>query len=98
MHRSIAYDVDFITGKKYTSSGAAIWTKQIADDVSRRVKELNMSAYKYVVQVTLAEQTGGGCRYIARCRWDAETDSKVSEFYQSESLYCVVSVFGVYTY
>lgn len=57
-----------------------------------------MPRYKHVIQVMLAEQTGSGCRYMARCRWDAETDSKVSEFYQSESLFCIVTVFGVYLY
>lgn len=46
----------------------------------------------------LAEQTGAGCRYIARCHWDASCDSKVSEQYKSESIVCIVSVFGVYQY
>lgn len=46
----------------------------------------------------LVEQTGAGCRFIARCRWDAECDSKVSETYTSENILCIVSVFGIYLY
>lgn len=62
------------------------------------MKELKIPRYKHVVQVMLAEQTGAGCRYIARCRWDAEADSKISEFYKSESIICIVTVFGIYLY
>lgn len=57
-----------------------------------------MARYRHVVQVMLAQQNGAGCKYLARCRWDAECDSQVSAFFSNETLVCVVTVFGVYLY
>lgn len=87
-----------VPGKEYSKKEAPIWTRQIADNINLRVKELNMPRYKHVTQVMLAEQLGAGCRYLARCRWDAESDSKVSEIFHLEDLYCVVTVFGIFDY
>lgn len=74
------------------------WSKQIVNETNQRIKELNIPRYRHIVQVMLAEQTGAGCRYVARCCWDASADSKVSEQYKSETIICIVTVFGVYCY
>lgn len=74
------------------------WCRQIVNDINNRVKALEIPRYKHVVQIMLAEQTGAGCRYIARCVWDAGCDSKISEQYKSESIICIVTVFGIYRY
>lgn len=37
-------------------------------------------------------------RYIARCRWDAECDVQVSNYFTNETMACIVTVFGVYMY
>lgn len=85
-------------GKEYSSREAANWSRQIVDDISKRIKDLSIPRYKHVVQVMLAEQTGAGSRFIARCVWDAECDSKISETYTSENVICIVTVFGIYSY
>lgn len=46
----------------------------------------------------LTQQTGAGSKYIARCVWDAECDSQISDYFTNEHIVCVVSVFGVYLY
>lgn len=75
-----------------------MWTKQIADQINGRIKDLSMRRYKHIVQVMLSQQTGAGSKYIARCVWDAECDSQISDYFTNENIVCVVSVFGVYIY
>ncbi|XP_055695081.1 dynein light chain Tctex-type protein 2B [Lutzomyia longipalpis] len=87
-----------LTDKIYSKEEVPVWTKQIADDVSNKIVDLKMKRYKHVVTVTLGQQLGAGCKYISRCRWDAECDSQVSDVFTNSSLFCVVTVFGVYLY
>lgn len=68
------------------------------NETNRRIKELEIPRYRHIVQIMLTEQSGAGCRYTARCHWDASCDSKVSEQYKSETIICIVTVFGVYQY
>lgn len=88
----------FNIGKEYSSKEVSEWSRQIVNDINRRIKELAIPRYKHIVQIMLAEQTGAGCRYMARCHWDASCDSKISEQYKSETIVCIVTVFGVYQY
>lgn len=84
--------------KQYSSRDAANWSRCIVDDITKRIKDLSIPRYKHVAQVMLAEQTGAGSRFIARCLWDAECDYKISETYTTENIICIVTVFGVYFY
>lgn len=87
-----------LTGKQYEPKLAEEWTRSISNTVGLRVKELSMNRYKHVVQVVLGQQTGAGAKYIARCRWDSETDNQTSATFNSQSLFCIVTVFGIYLY
>lgn len=87
-----------LTGKSYEAKSAEEWGKTIANEVGVQVKDLHMKRYKHVVQVVLGQQTGAGSKYIARCRWDSETDNQTSATFNSQSLFCIVTVFGVYLY
>ncbi|GAB0094998.1 tctex1 domain-containing protein 2 [Sergentomyia squamirostris] len=87
-----------LTDKTYVKEEVGTLTKQIANEVSNNVMGLKMQRYKHVVQVTLGQQLGAGCKYIARCLWDAESDSQVSDVFTNSSLFCIVTVFGVYVY
>lgn len=85
-------------GKTYNVSEVADWCRQIVNTINQRIKELEIPRYRHIVQVMLLEQTGAGCRYTARCCWDASTDSKISEQFKSETIICIATVFGVYRY
>lgn len=87
-----------LTGKTYDPEEAKNWTQGIANKVGMKVKDLEMDQYKIVTQVLLGQQLGAGAKYIARCRWDGETDNYTSATFGSQSLFCVVTVFGVYLY
>lgn len=85
-------------GQTYTAVDAARWTKTLADEISLKVKDLEMKRYKHVVQVVLGQQLGAGCKYIARCRWDAECDNQTSGEFKNATIFCIVTVFGLYLY
>ncbi|XP_017468226.1 PREDICTED: tctex1 domain-containing protein 2-like [Rhagoletis zephyria] len=90
---------DKLQGKVYNAEEARKWTREISDEVSLAVKErIQMPRFKHVVQVTLGQQLGAGCRYIAKCCWDAEADSHASDVFTNSSIFCVCTVFGVYLY
>lgn len=81
-------------GKIYRSELAADWCSKIVDDINKRIKERKVPCYKHVVEIMLGQQTGSECRYIGKCFWDSSSDTKVSGKYQSDSMFCVVTVFG----
>ena len=70
--------------------------KELADTIKERVKNLNFTRYKLVVQVTVGEKTGQAIRLASRCLWDTATDNFASDFYENSSVFCVAMVFGLY--
>mmetsp|Transcript_40362 Transcript_40362/g.73029 ORF Transcript_40362/g.73029 Transcript_40362/m.73029 type:complete len:125 (+) Transcript_40362:47-421(+) len=82
----------------YNMETTQLLTRQVADEIKDRLKDLGLPRYKIVVQVAIGEQRGQGVRMGTRCFWDADTDSYVSEMYSNESLFCVATAYGVYLY
>ncbi|KER29612.1 Tctex-1 family protein [Opisthorchis viverrini] len=72
---------------------------EIADAIKQTLKNtLNLSRYRYLVQVIIGEQRGQGVKVAYRCYWDADTDNYAEASFMNESLFCVASAFGVYSY
>lgn len=82
----------------YSMETTQLLTKQVADDIKDRLKELSLPRYKIVVQVSIGEQKGQGVRMGTRCFWDGDTDSYASETFSNESLFCVATAYGIYLY
>lgn len=53
-------------GKVYHADIAAVWTREIADEIKHQLKEKKYPRYKYAVQVVLGEQKGEGVKCAAR--------------------------------
>jgi len=87
-----------LDGKTYHPDNTSTWTREIADDIKLRLKELNLERYKLVVQVVIGEQKGEGVRMGCRCFWDPKTDAYAEDVFISESIFCVAAAFGVYLY
>ena len=56
------------------------------------------SRYKFMVNVCIGEQRGQGVRVGNRMFWDEDTDAYASESYHNDSIFCVATAYGVYTY
>lgn len=75
--KEIIHDVLFeqLATKTYDAQAAAQWTKDIADIIERKIKDLQFKRYKYIVNVVLGQQHGAGVKIGTRCIWDAEADT-----------------------
>eukprot|EP00735_Rhodelphis_limneticus_P008450 TRINITY_DN21450_c0_g1::TRINITY_DN21450_c0_g1_i1::g.10071::m.10071 TRINITY_DN21450_c0_g1::TRINITY_DN21450_c0_g1_i1::g.10071 ORF type:complete len:119 (-),score=2.16,sp/Q8WW35/TC1D2_HUMAN/56.03/1e-43,Tctex-1/PF03645.8/8.6e-28 TRINITY_DN21450_c0_g1_i1:507-863(-) len=98
--KGIIHDVltEKLSGVIYHAENTSQATRDIADEIKIRLKELNMERYKLVVQVVIGEQRGEGVRMGGRCFWDEETDNYAQDIYMNESLFCVAAAFGIYLY
>ncbi|KAJ3052061.1 Tctex1 domain-containing protein 2 [Rhizophlyctis rosea] len=89
---------DRLEGATYHPDTCSQWTREIADEIKNRLKELELQRYKFVVNVVIGEMRGEGVRMGCRCFWDADTDNIAQETFMNESLFCVAVAFGVYYY
>mmetsp|Transcript_31970 Transcript_31970/g.38657 ORF Transcript_31970/g.38657 Transcript_31970/m.38657 type:complete len:126 (+) Transcript_31970:102-479(+) len=87
-----------LTGVTYHADNTSTWTREIADDIKLKLKELDVERYKFVVQVVIGEQRGEGVRMGCRCFWDPNTDSYATAEFSNGSIFCVAAAFGVYLY
>eukprot|EP00959_Pyramimonas_sp_CCMP1952_P146944 3075678-Pyramimonas_sp.AAC.1 len=49
-----------LTNVTYHPDNTSTWTREIADDIKGRLKEMGLERYKFVVQVVIGEQRGEG--------------------------------------
>ncbi|XP_033324458.2 dynein light chain Tctex-type protein 2B [Megalopta genalis] len=89
---------DQLSTKVYDAQEAIQWTKDIADIIREKVKELNFKRYKYLVNVVLGEQHGAGVKMGTRCIWDAEADAYAYDSFVNDTIFCVATVYAVYFY
>ena len=89
---------DQLSAKTYDAQEAIQWTKDIADIIRDKVKELKFKRYKYLVNVVLGEQHGAGVKMGTRCIWDAEADTYAYDSFINDTIFCVATVYAVYFY
>ncbi|XP_015434733.1 PREDICTED: tctex1 domain-containing protein 2-like [Dufourea novaeangliae] len=89
---------DQLSTKTYDAQEAVQWTKDIADIIREKVKELKFKRYKYLVNVVLGEQHGAGVKMGTRCIWDAEADTYAYDSFVNDTIFCVATVYAVYYY
>ncbi|KAK1120749.1 hypothetical protein K0M31_010953 [Melipona bicolor] len=89
---------DQLSMKTYDAQEATQWTKDIADLIREKVKELKFKRYKYIVNVVLGEQHGAGVKMGTRCIWDAEADAYAYDSFLNDTIFCVATVYAVYFY
>ena len=87
-----------LKGQKFVSDHTGEWTKDIANEIRQKLKNLGHERYKYMVQVVMGEQRGQGVRMGCRCFWDSETDSQASDVFINEHLFCVATAYAIYLY
>jgi hypothetical protein len=87
-----------LKNQQYNTEACQQLTRDLAEEVKAKLKDMNLPRYKYVVQVTIGEQKGQGVRMGCKCFWDFDTDYCASEVFQNDSLFCLVTVYAVYLY
>ncbi len=84
--------------KTQTYSDVPAISRDIADVIKNKLKDLGLPRYKYIVQVTIGQQKGQGVRIGGKCFWDFDTDYCATETFQNDFIFCLVNVYGVYLY
>ncbi|XP_071952890.1 dynein light chain Tctex-type protein 2B-like [Antedon mediterranea] len=87
-----------LADKKYNSEDCSNWCKSISLEIKKRLKDLDLDRYKFIVQVVIGEQRGEGVKMGCRCFWDSDTDNYAQDIFMNESLFCVAAAFGVFYY
>ncbi|ORX88842.1 Tctex-1, partial [Basidiobolus meristosporus CBS 931.73] len=90
--------VEHLQNQTYDPEKASKVTADITETIKNKLKELELSRYKYIVNVTLGENRGEAARVGCRCMWDADTDNVAQDIFTNDSLFCVAVAFGVYYY
>lgn len=89
---------EMLSGKTYDAEETTNWTKDIADTIKKRLKDMGHERYKFVVQVVIGEQRGEGVKMGCRCFWDSDTDNYAQDIFMNESLFCVAAAYGIFKY
>eukprot|EP01105_Mastigella_eilhardi_P022761 TRINITY_DN565_c0_g1_i1.p2 TRINITY_DN565_c0_g1~~TRINITY_DN565_c0_g1_i1.p2 ORF type:complete len:156 (-),score=55.67 TRINITY_DN565_c0_g1_i1:149-568(-) len=88
-----------LRGTSYDPENTPKLTKELADDIKKILKgQPNLERYKFVVQVVIGEQRGEGVKMACRCFWDSDADGFAKETFVNDSLFCVVTAYGIFYY
>ncbi|KAK9499220.1 hypothetical protein O3M35_002298 [Rhynocoris fuscipes] len=86
-------------GKQYQdidNHGKVIRT--LANDIRKEIEGVFNERFKYVVQVILGEHKLAGVQSIFRAIWDPNCDNYMSEKFENDSIFCLITIFGTYMY
>ncbi|KAL5017087.1 hypothetical protein ScPMuIL_006676 [Solemya velum] len=85
-----------LEGKKYDPIECSIMSKQLAEDIKKKVKELDFKRYKIVSAVTIGQKSDQGVRVGSRFLWDAERDNFAASSFSNKHIFAVGEVYAVY--
>ncbi|KAL0215465.1 hypothetical protein P9112_007649 [Eukaryota sp. TZLM1-RC] len=88
----------FFDSKHYSVDDTPLWTRDLADSIRDDVKGFELDRYKYVVQVTIAENKAQGLFHGVQFVWDEDSDRIANYSLCTDSIFCGVSVYALYTY
>ena len=71
--------------KDYDPKTASIVSKELSELIKEKVKELNYTRYKIIVQVNYGQKRGQCTRVASRCLWDVNTDNFASDFAETQT-------------
>lgn len=83
-----------LQGQQYLSDQVGQWTNDCMESCLKRLTALN-KPFKYVVTCLIMQKTGAGLHTAASCFWDNATDGSRTVRWESKTMYCICSVFGL---
>ena len=89
---------DTLSQQVYDSQNATQLSKDLAEQIKSKIKEIAPPKYKIIVQVLIGEQKGQGIAMGSRSFWDNESDAIARETFTNDSLFAVGIVYATYSY
>ena len=82
--------------QEYDPKTASIVSKELSELIKEKVKQLNYTRYKIIVQVTLGQKRGQCTRVTSRCLWDVNTDNFATDYAETQTCFCSAQVYALY--
>ncbi|EAR85130.1 dynein light chain tctex-type 1 protein (macronuclear) [Tetrahymena thermophila SB210] len=82
-----------IDKKSYNSNDAQRWTNQLCDDVLKFLTTLNKN-FKFIVNCMIMQKSDAGLHISGSCYWDNEIDGSLVVKYETNSIVCIMNIFG----
>ncbi|KAH3850347.1 dynein light chain Tctex-type protein 2B-like [Dreissena polymorpha] len=83
-------------GEKYNPLQCRNLSQMLTDLIKSRVKDMGFQRYKYIVTVTIGQDSNQGFRVVSRCLWNKDTDNYAEASYNKNGLYAVAAVYACY--
>mmetsp|Transcript_38799 Transcript_38799/g.95480 ORF Transcript_38799/g.95480 Transcript_38799/m.95480 type:complete len:113 (+) Transcript_38799:188-526(+) len=95
VHQVVKESVDSCLGSAtFQHSKVALWQATIVENALKRLANLN-KPFKYVVTCMISQNTGGATHTAHTCFWDAETDGFTKYRFESATMVCLTTVYGM---
>ncbi|XP_052274780.1 dynein light chain Tctex-type protein 2B-like [Dreissena polymorpha] len=96
--RAIIQEVldECLNGEKYNPSQCRSLSQMLTDLIKSRVKDIGFQRYKYIVTVTIGQDSDQGFRVVSRCLWNKDTDNYAEASYNKNGLFAVAAVYACY--
>lgn len=85
---------DTLSSKEYNPDMVGRWTDECLQNCIRRLAGLQ-KPFKYIVTCLILQKTGAGLHTAASCYWDSSTDGSRTVRWESKTMYCISTVFGL---
>uniref|UniRef100_A0A672HJX2 Dynein light chain Tctex-type 1 n=1 Tax=Salarias fasciatus TaxID=181472 RepID=A0A672HJX2_SALFA len=83
-----------IGGNSYQQSRVNQWSSSVVEQCLSQLSKLG-KPFKYIVHCVIMQKTGAGLQTAASCFWDNTTDGSCPVTWENESMFCIVTVFGL---
>uniref|UniRef100_A0AAV2K9C8 Dynein light chain Tctex-type 1 n=1 Tax=Knipowitschia caucasica TaxID=637954 RepID=A0AAV2K9C8_KNICA len=83
-----------IGGNSYQHNRVNQWTTSVVEQCLSQLSKLGKS-FKYIVNCVIMQKNGAGLQTANACFWDNTTDGSCAVRWENESMYCIVTVFGL---
>ncbi|XP_056284736.1 dynein light chain Tctex-type 1 [Pseudoliparis swirei] len=70
------------------------WTTSVVEQCLSQLSKLG-KPFKYIVTCIIMQKTGAGLQTTSACFWDNSTDGSCAVRWENNSMYCIVSIFGL---
>ncbi|KAK5610124.1 Dynein light chain Tctex-type [Crenichthys baileyi] len=78
----------------YKHSRVNQWTTSVVEQCLIQLSKL-AKPFKYIVNCIIMQKNGAGLQTASTCFWDNNTDGSCTVRWENESMYVIVSVFGL---
>ncbi|XP_041831703.1 dynein light chain Tctex-type 1 [Melanotaenia boesemani] len=70
------------------------WSNSVVEQCLGQLGKLG-KPFKYIVNCVIMQKTGAGLQTASSCFWDNATDGSCTVKWENETMYCIITVFGL---